>query len=236
MTILRTALKAILLTQVALAIAESPARAQNYAAFTDDSGVGFDAVAAHIGIVSRFDVSLGASAWCGIDEGTRTCWLQVGWRYQAGYTYPQKYIEYVTEDGNPSYPIEKGDAVAADYEIERDGSNVRFYIGGFLVETLNWADFDDRPLCKAQYGAEVHFDPYDHVPGTPPNNPPVGPPLPAEHCHFTDVEVREISGSYQAATFVGTQGPVASCYNVSRSSNNFEVWDKRGISVVPCPP
>ena len=131
------------------------------------------------------------------------------------------------------YPLEKGDAVTGAYEIERDGQYVRFYIGGALYGTLSFYDFDDRPLCKAQYGVEVHSDPWDHVPGLPGSSG--FPPLPANHCTFSDVEISRIFGSFEAAQLDGRQVPYPSCYDTSKFGNSFDVWDKRQIANDDCP-
>jgi hypothetical protein len=224
----------ILVCGLLLGSVASAAAQRTYAIFIDqDLANGFDGVSADIEVVPASLMNLvGFSVWCGIDSGDPVhlnSWLQTGWRWRTGYAAGQAYYEFVTETGFQSYPIERGIAITGEYKVELSGNSVDFHIGrGGAEASQPFSFFDGRQFCRAAYGAEIHRDPIDHVPGTP-----------TSHCHLWNVQLRVLYyPSWDAAPLAFMPGLAdrPSCWNYTYAANNFEIWDKRGLLDIVCPP
>jgi hypothetical protein len=224
------------LCSITIVLGVTSAGAGHYVAKVDlNNATGFDAVKATIEVVPVSILNTnGFSVWCGIDAGKTPAafnsWLQAGWRWrsqgfpQHGLT-GQGYYEYVTESLFQSYPVEVGDASTGSYGVERHGWYVDFYVGGLLEYVHEWEAFDEVKLCHAMYGAEVHADPIDHVPGTQ-----------TAHCHISNVQIRAYGNWFSAPFEYSLTSPdQPSCFGMTVSLNNMEIWDRRGLLQSLCP-
>lgn len=213
---------------------------KRYAGYTDINNAGYEGVKATIEVVPTAVGSLGVSVWCGIDDGAPfplKIWIQSGWLRDAGFPSPRGYYEYHKEfTAESGTKIFIAGPVAGLYEVERVYDLVVIRGSGVVWGTLYWSDFDadnsNHKMCRAQYGAEIHDDPSDHVPGDPYYG----------NCDFTNVYTRAVGGGYSFA-WLG-QEICASidwpfncplCYVINKTGNSFSFRDKRLLNETTCP-
>lgn len=197
--------------------------ARGYEAYYDVLGASpwYDGVKSTIDYQNVTVGSIGAAAWCGIDNygnAQNIKWVQGGWVKWRNAS-AQVYWEYTDKDGNYARGYDGAPANAETYEQSHTNANMEWTHGITVYKTVAWSQFAPIEFRKAQYGAEMVDSPADHTPGKV-----------ASKNNFASTMVRPAGGVYANAG-LQTVANTAQQGNIEQyggnGSGNFRTWDSR---------
>lgn len=132
---------------------------------------GCEGVFASIECVEVPHVETGVSAWCGIDDGKASGWVQCGWHMRQEWSLPKVYWEYrdklgLDHQGSTAVPL-LSDVYSVQELDDYNGEHVVLCATSLLeLQVVPWGEIYTIDFCCWFSGAEQHETSTDWVPGT----------------------------------------------------------------------